>query len=264
MSRSAILPLPDDQAAILVRGLPSLLDAHPAGSNNHRPFVRDFLRLVHAATGNTYSAPIIRKLLAVYAPGRSPSTDTLALEKRALDLALAQESAAGREIDAGTETGLASVVQRAIASALAKHPIHNIPAAHDSTAHAQRDFLLSRLNDAERMLWDVRAQAARLTGELQAAQAVQQVLQAQLDVAQVLNQAQAQRIERMTLEWAGMRDFAMTAIDVSRGETRAQKERAAHLETLLHAEKQHAEVFRRLAYRNGAPIPDSLQPDGKA
>ena len=55
----------------------------------------------------------------------------------------------------------------------------------------------------------------------------------------------------------------MAAIDAARGETRAQKERATHLESLLKTEKAHTEVFRRLAYKSGAAIPQSLIEEAK-
>ena len=128
---------------------------------------------------------------------------------------------------------------------------------------AQRDFLQTRLSECEAALNQVRAAAVRQAADCQAALAVRDALQAQLDTSKAAAAAQAVQIERLTQEAAGTRKFAMTAIDAARGETRAQQERAAYLEALLKEEKQHTEVFRRLAYRTGAPIPVELQPESK-
>jgi hypothetical protein len=261
MSRPALLPLPDEQAALLVRALQPLLIDYPAGGRDHRPFVREFIRAAHTATGRTFSAPIYRKLLAAYAPGRSPSTDTLAAEKRAFDASLADEAVAGRALDAETGVVLGAVVERAVGMALARQgraPHADAAGEHHPYRQAQLDFLQARLGETEQMLADVRTQAARLAAELQAAQAVRAVLEGQVGAANALALEQAKRLEQLTVELAGMRKFAMTAIDSARGETRAQQERAAHLDALLKMEKEHTEVFRRLAYRSGAPIPHEL------
>ena len=264
MSRQSILPLPDSQVAILVRTVPPLLDAYPAGGTSHRSFVREFIRVVHAATGRTFNPAIYRKLLAIHASGRRPSTDTLAKEKKAFDAALAEEADAGRQINSETGHELASVVQRAVDTALARHrPARIEEAGSDRYVQAQLDFLQTRLGETERMLSEVRAQAARYAGDLKVAQVVRETLQAQIETANALALAQTQRIEQLIFEIAGMRKFAMNAIESSRGETRVQKERAVHLEGLLKTEKEHTEVFRRLAYRAGAAIPSALQPDGK-
>jgi hypothetical protein len=264
MSRTAILPLPDAQAALLVRALQPLLDAYPAATASQRPFVREFIKAVHSATGRTFSPPIYRKLLQVHAPGRNPSTDTLAAEKKAFVQALASEAQAGRQIEEGAGSGIAEVVQRAVDSALARQGRVQPPAAsHDRIAHAQLDFLQTRLGEAERLLAETRAQAARLAGELLAAQAVRDTLAAQVDAGAQLAREHRQQIERLLGEINGLRNFAMAAIDAARGETRAQKERATHLESLLKTEKSHTEVFRRLAYRNGAAIPEGLLQEDK-
>ncbi len=266
MSRPPFV-LTDDQARVLRDLLPPILARHPPGATSHRPFVRAFLRAVHAATGQTYGAPICRRLLDVYAPGRAPSTDTLASEKAALDAALAQEARAGRALDEGHAEELAAVVARAVEHALARQPGQGLShgmsqaAGGDLFLLAQRDFLQARLVEAEQSLLQTRAHAARQAADLQAAQAVRAVLEEQVATMSAAAEAQSARMAQLTTEITGLRLFAMRAIDASRGETRVQQERAQHLETLLQAEKMHAEVFRRLAYRNGAAIPASLQPE---
>jgi hypothetical protein len=265
MARPPILPLPDAQLSVLLRALPPLLAAHPVGARDHRAFVRDFLRLVHTATARTFSPTTYRTLIDLYTPGRHPSTDTLAQEKRLLNEALAQEADAGRELAASTGHSLGLVVQRAVDTALARHrPARSEEAGPDRYAQAQLDFLQIRLGDTERMLGEVRTRAARLAADLQASQAVRESLQGQLETSHALALQHTQRLAALTNELAEMRKFAMSAIDASRGETRAQKERAVHLEGLLKTEKEHTEVFRRLAYRSGAAIPASIQAEKPA
>jgi hypothetical protein len=258
----------DDQARVLVAELPAILARHPLDPRSNRPFVRDFVRVVHTATGRTYSPSIYRRLLNIYAPDRNPSNDTLEQEKAALVQALEEESRAGREIKNGDGSELAGIVGRAVQGALDRMPTSPpAPAAAgaqgDPYLLVQRDFLQTRLAECEQALNQVRALAARQAADVQAAIAVRDALQSQVNAANATAREQAARIDKLTEEAAGMRKFAMTAIDAARGETRAQQERATHLEALLKQEKYHTEVFRSLAYRNGAPIPADLQPEGK-
>ncbi len=266
MSRQSILPLPDAQVSIFLRELTPLLDAYPAGATSHRPFVREFIRIVYQATGRTFNPQIYRKLLLVHAPGHRPSTDTLAQEKKAFDEARSIEGNARRQIDGQSGQELAYVVERAVAAAFVRQVGEkNVNFANaDRYLQAQVDFLQARLIETEKMLNDVRTQAARLVGELQAEHGVRETLHTQMEAANALGLAQTQRIEQLTIELTGMRKFAMHAIDGCRGETRAQLERALHLESMLKTEKEHVEVFRRLAYRAGASIPTMSLSDGKS
>lgn len=261
MGRTAF-QLSDEQGRRLVAALPAIVDRHPAGGRDHRPFVRDFLRAVFEATGKTFSASIYRRLLAAYAPGRTPSTDTLADEKRLLDEALAQEARAGRQLDAQGGEELAAIVRRAIDQALQYlPPAAPAPQAPHETllAMAQRDFLNDRLREAEVQLADARAHAARLAADLHAAHTRQEALAAQVEEGRATIARQAQQLTQLTEELGGVRKFAMTAIDGVRGETRAWQERCSALEAKLQEEKKHLEYFRRLAYARGAAIPDSLK-----
>jgi len=150
--------LTDDQARALLQQLTPILARNPVGAGSNRPFVRDFVRAVHTATGRTYSPAIYRRLLDAYAPDRRPSTDTLAQEKNALVEALSEEAHAGRQLDADTGEALAQVVQRAVDGALARQARNHAGAtSHDRYTDAQRDFLQSRLADAERQLNEARA-----------------------------------------------------------------------------------------------------------
>lgn len=255
--------LKDAQARTLVQQMPAIIERHPAGNRDHRPFVRDFLRAVHTATGATFSPAIYRRLLDAYAPDRRPSTNTLAQEKKVLDADLAREARAGRELDAGAGAELAAVVEHAVDRALARQrpAPSGEPAPAESLARAQRDFLQNRLAETERMLEQARAQAARLAGELQAAQAVRDALAAQLAAERADAGQQMQRIAELTKELQGVRLFSMHSVDSVRGETRAWQDRCAHLEGEMQRAKQHLEYFRQIAYQCGASIPPDLRPE---
>lgn len=75
MSRPAFA-MPDPEARQLAQLADALHERHPQNPRDHRPYVREFMRAVHAATGHVYSPAIYRRLLAVRAPGRCPSAAT--------------------------------------------------------------------------------------------------------------------------------------------------------------------------------------------
>ena len=265
MSRPAFA-LSDDQARRLIVQLAPVLAAHPVGARDHRLFVREFIRVVHTATGNTYSPVIYRRLLDVYAPGRAPSTNTLQQEKNALLAALDQEARAGRQLDAGSVGAeLGDVVQRSVEAALRRQTSSSARANDsgqgDQMALAQRDYLQTRLVDTEQALQASRAQAARLAAELQTSQAVQ-VLQVERIAAMEAQCAAAIRqTTQLLFEVGEQRRYAMKSIDDVRGETRAWKERCAELTAQLARSKQLLEVFRQAAYARGAAIPAMLELD---
>ncbi|TFW01517.1 hypothetical protein E4K72_14155 [Oxalobacteraceae bacterium OM1] len=257
--------LTDEQARLLVREMQGILAKHPRAGHGHRPFVRDFLRAVYQATGSTFSPAIYRRLLEIYAPDRRPSTDTLADEKKALDVELAREARAGRELDDATGIELAAVIERAVDHALDRHraiPTRSPPQS-DSIAVAQRDFLQQRLSDVETELSAARTQAVRAAVGLQAAEAARDALLTQLAGARDVAAAQLQRLGELTRELEATRTFAMRAIDGVRGETRAWQERCVFLEGELQRAKQHAEYFRQIAYQRGAAIPPDLRSESK-
>ena len=261
MGRSAF-QLSDEQGRLLVAALPGIFERHPAGGRDHRPFLREFMRAVFDATGKTFSPPIYRRLMAAYAPGRKPSTDTFADEKRLLDEALAQEAIAGRQMDGQGGEELATIVRRAVQQALrhqpAAPPEHQ--GSHDALlALAQRDFLQDRLVMAEAQLADVRRLAATLAADLQSAQAQAASLAVQLDVSSTTVARQSQQLDRLTDELNSMRKFSMSAVDGVRGETRAWQDRCAALEVKLSEDRKHLEYFRQIAYQRGAAVPLDLQ-----
>ena len=261
MGRSAF-QLSDEQGRLLVAALPGIFERHPAGGRDHRPFLREFMRAVFDATGKTFSPPIYRRLMAAYAPGRKPSTDTFADEKRLLDEALAQEACAGRQMEEQGGEELAAIVRRAVNQAL-QHHVFTSPeqqGPHDALlALAQRDFLQDRLVLTEAQLGDVRSAAARMAAEVQTTQAQRDALAQQVEEGKATVARQSQQLQQLTEELSGVRKFAMSAIDGVRGETRAWQERCAALEAKLHEERKHLEYFRQIAYQRGAAIPIDLQ-----
>ena len=267
MSRPAFA-LSDDQARRLIVELEPILAAHPVGARDHRAFVRAFVAAVHMATGQTFSPVLYRRLIAVYAPGRGPSTSTLQQEKIALEEALAQEARAGRALntDAGSAgADLGEVVRRSVEQALSQRaaaPSRNPVLAVDQMALAQRDYLQTRLAETEQALLDTRAQAARLAAELQAAQAVQTLQAERIAILDVQQATLVEQGAQLVNEVAEQRRYALKSIDEVRGETRAWKERCAELTAQLERSKQLLEVFRQAAYARGASIPASIQLGG--
>ena len=81
--------LTDDQARELMQRVSPLLDRYPVDPRDHRPFLRAFIHAVHAVTNKLYGPDIYRRLLRAYAPGRNPSTPTIASERDALERELA-------------------------------------------------------------------------------------------------------------------------------------------------------------------------------
>ncbi|MFT5534551.1 MAG: hypothetical protein ACI802_002799 [Candidatus Paceibacteria bacterium] len=264
MSRPAFV-LSDDQARRLIVQLAPVLEAHPVGARDHRAFVRAFIGAVHAATDQTLSPVLYRRLMAAYAPGRGPSTTTLQQEKVAFEEALAQEARAGRTLDAGhAGPDLGEVVRRSVEQALAaRTPAPGRPhdMAADPIALAQRDFLQTRLADIEQALLETRAQAARLAAQLQAAQAVHTEQAERIAVMDAQQVSVQQQSAQLLAEVGEQRRYAMQSIDAVRGETRAWKERCTELTAQLARSMQLQEVFRQAAYARGAAIPSLLEQD---
>ena len=93
--------LTDDQARELLQRVAPLLDRFPLDPRDHRPFLRAFIRVVHDVTHKLYGPDIYRRLLRAYAPGRSPSTSTIATERSDLERELAAAVPAAAPSSAG-------------------------------------------------------------------------------------------------------------------------------------------------------------------
>lgn len=106
MARPSILPLPDDLARPIARGVQAIEAAMPGATN--REFLRAFIPLVVEITGQIYGAQTFQKLLRPLAPHRAPSSTTVQAELSAfrarqdgdsqLEMGGAHAKSSGRQI----------------------------------------------------------------------------------------------------------------------------------------------------------------------
>jgi hypothetical protein len=275
--------LTDDQAARLISALRPIAERHPVDTQSNRPFIRDFIRAVHQATGRTFSPAIYRRLLNVYAPERRPSTTTLSIEKEFVEQELANAASTpvapsvqpsggpvpGPELPLASAGDVATLVRKAVDDALNRHFVSagDRWAGEQQMAQAHIADLSARLAASERALSDTRAQAAHLAAELHFAQESTARYQAQLETAQraaqVQDEAHTLVLNRIAAELDEIRKFAMRSIDDVRGETRAERDRRVHAENLLKANEKMTELFRQMAYQRGGTIPAELRMERK-
>lgn len=252
----------DDEARVLLSRLTSIEATYPLDRRNHRPFVRAFLRAVHEATGKMFSPAIYRCLLSAYAPQRRPSTSTLAIEKELLRDELALERDGASQAAALDAPRLGEAIRAAVTDAMNERTMSAMPAVA-STAGPDAGFWRERAAETEHALADTRAHAARLAGELLAAQASVEVLSAELQSARATLNKQADSIGKLAAEAEESRRFTMRAIDDARGETRSWRERCQVIEAQAAAKAKEdnilLETFRQLAYQRGAAIPPVLR-----
>lgn len=275
--------LTDDQAARLIAALRLIAERHPVDTQSNRPFIRDFIRAVHQATGRTFSPAIYRRLLNVYAPERRPSTTTLSIEKEFVEQELANAASLPRapsvpsseepppvpELTPASAGDVAVIVRKAVEDALNRHAgaAGDRWAGEQQMAQAHIADLSARLAASERALADTRARAAQLAAELHFTQESAARYQAQLEAAGCAAQAQSEAhtlaLNRIAAELDEIRKFAMRSIDDVRGETRAERDRRIHVENLLKTNEKMTELFRQMAYQRGGAIPADLRMERK-
>jgi len=274
--------LTDDQAARLLTALRPIAERHPVDTQSNRPFIRDFIRAVHQATGRTFSPAIYRRLLNVYAPDRRPSTTTLSIEKEFVERELAtaaitsvaptflpSDSAVPVSEAPPGAVDMAALVRKAVEDALIRHAgaASDRWAGEQQMAQAHIADLSARLAASERALAESRAQAAHLAADLHFAQETAARCQAQLEAAERAAQAQAEAhtlaLNKLAAEMDEIRKFAMRSIDDVRGETRAERDRRIHAEELLKTNQKMTELFRQMAYQRGGAIPAELRMERK-
>jgi hypothetical protein len=257
------LTLSEDEARQLVAQVAVIIERHAGDTRRHRSFVHDFLRAVYHATGATYSAAFYRKLLGAYAPGRTPSTTTIETEKNLLLQDLKRRAIPRADWHATTMDDLQ---QRAPAAApspgtplalqeilsLQHHLIarlNQLAAAPEAQAdqglQAHNDFLRERLASAEAELAATRARAARHAADAREQAALAADRGEQLAALHRTGAEQAAALAAMATELIGTRLFAMQAIDGVRGETRAVRERCAHLEAQLKEKDLQLDTYRQ-------------------
>jgi len=227
--------LTDDQARDLVQRVSPLLERYPLDPRDHRPFLRAFIRVVHAVTGKLYGPDIYRRLLRAYAPGRSPSTSTIATERSDLERELAAVVPSGGPAPAGPALFLPAASPPALDFSLIRTAFaEQLPQFARLAAQAGRDtqveYLQARLQDAECSTAETKAAAAHLAAELQEQTGRAVLLARELEARQAALAAQRQVVASLTEELKGQRQFAMQAIEMARGESRLVKERVAELQ----------------------------------
>jgi hypothetical protein len=192
--------------------------------------------LQRTVTGKLYGPDIYRRLLRAYAPGRNPSTPTIASERDSLERELAATGAAAGStsaIPAMTPAAAAAPEPFAIRALFDEYMPHFGRVAAQAGRDAQVDYLQGRLREAERAAADAKAHAARLAGELQAQAARAEALAGEL-AARDAALAQLQTVVgSLTEELKGQRLFAMQSIEMGRAETRMAKDRAAELQAKI-------------------------------
>jgi hypothetical protein len=269
------IALTDDQARSLVRQLDAINARHANNPRQHRPFLHDFVRAVHHATGRIYSAATYRKLLAAYAPGRTPSTPTIETEKNLLEHDLRRYSLPC-EVKAGTPAGglpsgqapdgqldagagsadLAQIQIIGLLHHLAARlgQLERAPAEHDRSSglQAHNDYLRERLAAVEAELASARALAARMSATAREEAGLAAERARQLATMHATAEAQAAALARMAASIDGDRQFFAMQVDGVRGETRAVRERCAQLEQQLKDQEQQVETYRQIAFKGGA------------
>lgn len=264
--------LTDQQARLLAERVHDINIACPLDGSSHRPFVREFIAAVHRATGELFSPTIYRRLLGAYAPERTPSTVTIANELRRF---AAQLDAASLATDCVTSTvddefnggncadlvhagELVHLLRDVVRDAVA---LPHRAAPPPGSSSVEQRFLQTRLDEAEKELRLLRERTQALSTELVVAHHSAALHKAEtLRLHESLAQ-QASATSTLAAASEDARRFALQAIDVARGETRMWKERCGVLEKLLRRDALLLEHFRQAAYRAGAAIPPTLQPD---
>lgn len=247
--------LTDDQARRMVLASAALREQFPVDRHDHRPFVAGFLRVVHQVCGRTFSPSIYRRLLAAYAPDRSPSTTTLAIEKKLLEEKLARERPSDEPVS--PQMAVCDAAGFALVSAAVRQVMDDYTPLLEQLAAArapeQQDahfaYLVARLADSESANASAQAGAARLSAQLQEALGAASIYREQLAEAQGALTRQAAAVAKMADELADMRKFTLMAIEGARGETRDMKEVCRQLQTDLDRRDHELDTLRRQGYR---------------
>jgi hypothetical protein len=275
--------LTDAQARILVQQLGPIKERHENNPRQHRPFVADFVRAVYHATGRTHSAGFYRKLLVAFAPGRTPSTPTIEIEKNLLEHELgraaladnmgeptvhadselagllpvsATAAAFGIRPDAPRATDPAQLQAIGLLQHLARklELLERAPAGADPSAglQAHNDYLRERLASVEAELATMRTLAARMTASAQEEAGLAAERGRQLEALHARAAEQAAALAAIAATADGDRKFFAMQVDGVRCETRAARERCAQLEQVVKEREQQMEMYRQMAYSKGA------------
>jgi hypothetical protein len=223
--------LTDDQARDLLQGVAPLLERYPLDPRDHRPFLRAFLRVVHSVTGKLYGPDIYRRLLRAYAPGRNPSTSTIASERDDLERELAAVVPAGAPalsrtclVPAGGQPDGASM-RTLIRTAFLPSNCRSSLVSPLRLAATPRSTIYrrgcARPNAGRPMRKRSGAPRRRAAGTDRARRPARPRTRSEPGGAI----AAAGAVTSLTEELKGQRQFAMQAIEMARGESRLIKER---------------------------------------
>lgn len=268
------LSLSDVQAGQLARSVSELLVRHAHSPRQHRPFVHDFVRAVFLATGMTYSAAFYRKLLAAYAPDRTPSTATIEAEKKLLTEELQRRALPDAQMapPCASPTAVADAAHAVRGSApadLAQQEIlglvRQIAARGDQPSRiapdrapglqTHNDYLRERLAAAEAELTTLRAATATLFARNQEQAALAGERGALIEKLHKSADEQTAVIAKLGAQLAGAQSFMAVQVDAVRGETRAVREQCEWLKGKNKELEQQLETYRNLVLRRGAPVP---------
>lgn len=248
--------LSDDEARQIVAGVNVIEQRHPLNSTNHKPFLRAFLKLVYEVTGRTLSPLVYRRLLNAFAPGRTPSTTTIAFEKDRLVDELEREQRNLRAGEAGSDRPYrqADFDMEALQASIMQL-LRQGKNSTDAYLQQQCTFLQQRLSATERELVEAKSLASELTAAQAAARQQAKRDQEEIESLRTSNLQLTKEISNLATIVEESRRFALMAIEESRAETRTWKARWQHAESQVKEQEATTEVFRRLAYRQGADIP---------
>ena len=266
------LSLSDAQAGQLARSVGELVVRHAHSPRQHRPFVHDFVRAVFHATGMTYSAAFYRKLLAAYAPDRTPSTPTIEAEKKLLAEELQQRAMPGAQIappsgpvpvaaDPGHAAGGSASADLAQQQILGL--VRQIAARSDQPSRMapdrapglqmHNDYLRERLAATEAEITTLRAAAATQFGRAEEQTALATERGAIIEQLHKSADEQAAAIAKLGAQLAGTQSFMAVQVDAVRGETRAVREQCDWLKGKNRELEQQLETYRNMVLHRGAP-----------
>lgn len=268
------LDLSDDEGRSLALQVQDIDARHAGSPRQHRPYVHDFLRAVYHATGRLYSAGFYRRLLGAYAPGRTPSTATIELERKLLQdqlkqqplpatvrppdpvpLAVAPAALAPRPVP-GAATDLAQLqVLGMLQQLTGRFEQFERSAGGDERSagyQAHNDYLQERIRMLEADLANAQAMAARLRAASDEQASLAEERGRQLAALQAALNAQTEAMAKLSASIDGDRAFFAMQVDGVRGETRAVRERCAQLEQLLKEKDKQVDMYRNMVLSKGA------------
>lgn len=236
------------------------LDARiPVDTRSHRPFVREFIRVVHAATGKLYSPEIYRRLLDAYAPTRRPSISTLADEREHAGRTLIATAVGPSSGDVAGQIARPAAIGD-IAEQVADAVEARLARGLDMVAqqqNAQLDFYVHQLQQAEAELKSQRAHLGTLGAELAAARQSAEQYRLEAESGRALIAQHVQSVAVLSQNADDMRKFALMSIEDARAEARALKDRCVELELQQHRDAQAMEAMRRANFRAAATTPET-------